>query len=171
MEYQIDARNHHTQEVRVGRDNQKVAVFLKAGFFIYNLEGEVDGVHYQMKLPAPWTGFRYRLRQGEHELASAKKQRRMHAFEPDRPLIRHQQVEFALDIHGRSHRLVPEDRHGLTYVIREGEEQRGCLVMRTLEAQLAGPWQADLQLPEDWSVPLAAFVGWLAREGRSGMGS
>jgi hypothetical protein len=171
MEYQINTGNHRTQEVRVGRDNQEVAFFRKASFFIYNLAAKVEGVDFQMKLPAPWTHFRYRLRQGEHELANAKKQGRMHAFEPDRPLIRHRLVEFELEVHGRAHQLTPEDRHGLTYVLREGDEERGRLVMRTFEAQQQGLWQEDLQAPEDWSVPLAAFVAWLAREGRRGMGS
>jgi hypothetical protein len=171
MEYQIDTRNHRTQEVRVGRDNQEVAVFRKAGFLIHNLKGGFQGVDYQMKLPAPWTGFRCRLRQGEFELASAKKQRRMHAFEPDRPLVRHQLVEFQLDVHGRALQLTPDDRHGLTYVLREGDVERGRLAARTFEAQQGGPWQADLQVPEDWSVPLAAFLAWLAREGQVGLGS
>jgi hypothetical protein len=171
MSYQIDARNHRSQEVRVGRDDQEVAVFRKASFLIHNLKGKVDGVEYQMKLAAPWTGFRYLLRQGSHEVASAKWKSRMHAFEADRPLVRHRLVEFDLDVQGRLYRLTPEDRHGLTYALREGEKGCGCLAMRTFEEQRGGPWQADFQAPSDWSVPLAAFVAWLAREGRRGMGS
>jgi hypothetical protein len=166
MEYQIDAAGR-SQEVRVGQDDREVAVFQKSGFLIHNLEGNVDGLEYQMKLAAPWTGFRYLLRQGEHDLASAKKQRRMHAFEPDRPLIRHQLVEFALDVHGRLFRLTPEDRHGLNHALYDGDKKCGCLSMRTFEAQEGSLWQADLQAPSDWSVPLAAYVAWLAREGRS----
>ncbi|HVS65286.1 MAG TPA: hypothetical protein VMT85_17480 [Thermoanaerobaculia bacterium] len=168
MGYQIDARDHSL--VRVGRDDQEVAVFRKAGSFIHNLEGEVDGVEYQMKLAAPWTGFRYLLRQGTHELASAKRRGRLHAFEADRPLVRHRLVEFELEVHGRQYRLTPEDRYGLTHALCEGDEQCGGLVMRTFEAQRDGPWQADLQAPSDWPVPLAAFVAWLAREGRGRMG-
>jgi hypothetical protein len=171
MEYQIDTRNHLTQEVRVGRDNQEVGVFRKASFLIYNLEGAVDGVEYQMKLPAPWTGFRYRLRQAKHELASAKKRTRMHAFEPYRPLVRHVLVEFELDIQGLSCRLSAEDRYGLTFALYEEDQRCGSLTPRTFEAQSAGSWEADLQAPEGWSAPLAAFVAWLAREGRSGSGS
>ena len=171
MEYQIDTRNHETYEVRVGLNNQEVACFRKANFFIYNLRGEVDGADYQMKMPAPWTGFRYRLRRGRFELASARKHGRMHAFDPDRPLIRHHLVEFELELHGRALVLTPEDRHGLSYVLRENEDQRGRLVMRTFEAQRDGDWEADLEVPDDWSVPLAGFVAWLAREGRSGVES
>ncbi len=170
MDYQIDTRNERSQEVRVGRDQQEVAIFRKAGFLIYNLGAEVDGIDYQMKLPAPWTGFRYRLVTGKHELANAKKKRRMFAFEPDRPLIRHLLVEFDLDVQGRLYRLTPEDRHGLTYVLLEEDEECGRLVLRSFEAQQTGSWQADLQAPSDWTVPHAAFFAWLAREGRSGMG-
>ena len=166
MEYQLDAGGR-SQEVRVGQDDRQVAVFRKTGFLVHNLEGTVDGLEYQMKLAAPWTGFRYLLRQGAHDLASARKQRRMHAFEPDRPMIRHQLVEFDLDVYGRLYRLTPEDRHGLNHALCHGDEKCGCLIMRTFEAQTGGPWQADLQAPSDWSVPLAAYVAWLAREGRS----
>ncbi|HVS65305.1 MAG TPA: hypothetical protein VMT85_17580 [Thermoanaerobaculia bacterium] len=166
MEYQIDARNQRSQVVRVGRDDQEIGVFRKASFFIHNLEGKVDGIEYQMKLAAPWTGFRYLLRQGGRDLASAKRQSRLHAFEASRPLIRHRLVEFELDVQGRHYRLTPEDRHGLTHGLHDGDERCGRLAMRPFEAQQGGSWQADLEAPADWSAPLAAFVAWLAREGR-----
>ncbi len=170
MDYQIDTRNERSQEVRVGRNNLEVAAFRKTGFFIYNLKGEVEGIEYQLKLPAPWTGFRYRLLAGKHELANAKKKRRMFAFEPDRPLIRHISVEFELDLQGQPYQLISEDRHGLEYVVLGGDEECGRLALRTFEAQQAGSWQADFHAPSEWSIPHAAFVAWLAREGRSGMG-
>lgn len=170
MEYQIDTRQRN-HEVRVGRDQREVAVFRKVAFFIYNLEGSVDGVDYQMKLPAPWTGFRYRLRRGEQELASAKRVGRLHAFEPDQPYLRHRLVELELDLAGRSFRWTPEDRHGQRFVLFDGEQRCGCLNLRSFEAQAASPWQADLELPDDWPVPYAAFLAWLAREGRRAMGS
>ncbi len=170
MEFQIDTRKQRPQEVRVGQDNQEVAVFRKASFFIHNLAEKFEGIDYQMKLPAPWTGFHYRLRQDKLELAKAKKRGRMHAFESDRPLIRHRLVEFDLGIDDRTYQLAPEDRYGLTYTLREGNQECGNLILRTFEAQQEGAWEADLRVPEDWSVPLAAFVAWLAREGRRGMG-
>jgi len=171
MDYQIDTRNHRTQEVRIGRNDQEIVVFRKVNFLIHNLQGTVDGLDYQMKLAAPWNGFRYQLRQGDQELASAKKSRRMHAFEPDRPLIRHHLVEFQVDVSGRTLSLTPRDRHGLVYVLEEAGEQCGRLAMRSFETQQGGQWQADLTPPEGWSVPLAAFVAWLVREGRSRMSS
>lgn len=170
MKYQVDTRNHRSQEVRVGRDDEEVAVFRKASFFIHNLEGTVDGLEYQLKLAAPWTGFRYLLRQDDRELASAKKKARMHAFEPDRPLVRHRLVELELDVDGRPYRLTPEDRHGNVYRLYEGDEPRGGLFLRTFDAQMEGRWQADLEGPEGWSAAHAAFVAWLAREGRRLMG-
>lgn len=170
MQYQTDTRNHRTQEVRIGCDDREVAVFRRASFLIHNLGGEVDGVEYQLKLAAPWTGFRYLLRQGEHELASAKRHGRMHAFDADQPLVRHRLVEFELDVGGRLYRLRPEDRHGATYGLLEGDEQRGRLAARPFEEQRGGAWEGDLQAPSDWSVPLAAYVAWLAREGRRLMG-
>ena len=87
MEYQIDTSKHRTKEVRIGRNNQEVAVFRKANFFIHNLQALVEGTDYQLKLAAPWNSFRYQLRQGERELASAKKSTRMHAFEADRLVV------------------------------------------------------------------------------------
>ena len=169
MDFQTDTRDRRTQEVRIGVDDREIVVFHKATFFIHNLVGKVEGIDYHLKLAAPWTGFRHRLLQSDQELATAKKRGRMQAFDPDWPLTRHRLVEFDLDVHGRAHLLTPEDRHGLTYVLREGDDERGRLVMRSFEAQHEGAWQADLQAPEDWSVPLAAFVAWLAREGREGM--
>ena len=172
MEYQIDARNHRSGVVRIGVDNQQVATFSKAGFFIYNLRGQVDGLDYHFKLAAPWNGFRFWLLQNERQLASAKKKTRMHAFDVDRPLIRHYLVEFQVDIDdGRTLILTPEDRHGLTYRFDQNGEEVGRLAMRSFDAQREGEWQADLKSPDDWTVPLAAFAGWIAREGRSTMSS
>lgn len=170
MDYQLDSRNHRTQEVRVGVENRQVAIFNKASFFIQNLRGDVDGVEYQLKLAAPWNALRFQLRQGESELASARRSRRMHAFEADRPLIRHHMVEFQLDIpHTPTVMMSPEDRHGLVYVLTNADGEFGRLSMRSFAAQEAGEWQADLTLPAGSSVPLAAFVGWIAREGRGDM--
>ncbi|MGE0460650.1 MAG: hypothetical protein AB7Q16_04705 [Vicinamibacterales bacterium] len=39
--------------------------------------------------------------------------------------------------------------------------------MRAVDAQMGGTWQAELSAPDDWSAAQAAFVAWLAREGRS----
>lgn len=170
MELQIDTRKYRIQEVRVGQDDQEVAIFRKASRFIQNPAGKFEGLDYQMKLAAPWNGFRFQLRQGDHELASAKRKRRMHAFDPDRPMVEHQLVEFDLDVQGRAYRMTPEDRFGLTMVLREGEQECARLAVREFEKQRGGPWEADLQAPDDWTVPLGAFVAWLSRESRRGMG-
>ena len=168
MEYQIDARVAGI--VRVGQDEREIAVFRKAGFFSFNLEGRVDG-DYQLKLAAPWTGFRYLLRSGRREIASAKRRTFLHAFDPGQPLTRHRQTEFDLDVDGRQYRLVPEDRFGLTVAILAGDERVGELAMRTFEGQQQAEWQADLRAPDPWPVPLAAFVPFLTREGRRFMKS
>ena len=168
MEFHFDTRNHRTQEVRVGREDRDV-VFRKAGLLVQNLVGTCEGIEYQMKLAAPWNGFRYQLRQSGNKMASASKSRRMHAFESDRPLIRHQLVEFELDIHGRVFRMTPQDRFGLTFVLTEGDRQCGRLALRDFEGQGKKQWEGDIEAPDDWSEPLAAFVAWLAREGRGAM--
>ena len=95
----------------------------------------------------------------------------MHAFDRGRPFVRHRLVRFELDVEGRGFYLTAEDRHGLDYVLWEDDTERGRFSMRSFEAQRDGEWQADLELPEEWSVPHAAFIAWLAREGRSRMES
>lgn len=169
MDFQVDSRNRRTQEVRIGQSEQEVVVFRKVNFFIHNLRANIGGLDYQLKHAAPWNGFRYQLCQGNQVLASASRHRRMHAFEPDRPLIRHNLVEFRLDVSGRTLDLTPKDRHGSTYVLEEQGQPRGRLSMRAFDTQVGGLWQEDLSAPDGWSVPLAAFVAWLAREGRSRM--
>ncbi|MEZ5318893.1 MAG: hypothetical protein R2752_15950 [Vicinamibacterales bacterium] len=167
MDYQID--NRSTQEVRVGVDDQEVAAFRKVSFFIHNLQGRVEGSDYLLKLAAPWNGFRYQLCRGEQVVASAKRRSRMHAFEPDRPFVRHTLTEFELDLVSRRMTLTPEDRRGISFRLDENGQARGRLAMRPFEVQRDGAWPADLRAPDGWSVPLAAFVAWLAREGRSRM--
>lgn len=171
MRYLTDGRNHRTQEIRVGEEGREVAVFRKVNFFIHNLRGSVGGVDYQLKLPAPWNGFRYQLCAGSQLLATATRHRRMHAFEPDRPLIRHNLVELRLDVAGRALDLIPEDRHGSSYRLEEANQERGRLALLSFDAQMGGEWQAELEAPDGWSVPLAAFVAWLARESRTRMTS
>ncbi len=169
MEFQVDTRKNKERSIRVGLDNQQVAVFVKTSFFIHNLKGQDSWADYQLKLPAPWTQFCYRLFHGETELANAKKKARMHAFEADRPLIRHQFVEFELNLQGLALRLVPEGRHALTYVLSNDTDEIGRLVSRSFQDQVNGAWEGDLQAPEGWTPPLAAFVAWLGREGRAFM--
>lgn len=171
MDYQTDGRNQRSQEVRVGEGGQEVARFRKVNFFIHNLRANVGGVDYELKRAAPWNGFRYQLCAGSQVLATATRHRRMHAFEPDRPLIRHTLIEFHLDVSGRAFDLIPQDRHGGTYRLEEAGEVRGRLAMGTFEEQMGREWEADLAAPDGWSVPLAAFVAWLARESRAVMTS
>ncbi|MGD9906550.1 MAG: hypothetical protein AB7U83_24040 [Vicinamibacterales bacterium] len=169
MDYQIDSRNHRSQEVRVGESDQEVAAFRKVNFFIQNLKAEVGGLDYEMKLAAPWNGFRYQLVQAGRVIATAKRHGRMHAFDASRPLHRHPLAEFELDVSGRTMTLTPLDRHGTTFRLDEGGTECGRLAMRPFDAQRGGEWQEDLTAPLGWSAPLAAWIGWLAREGRSRM--
>ncbi len=169
MHYQIDTRDVRRAGIRVGRDDAEVAVFARAKALFHHISGIFEDIEYQMKLPAPWTGFRYRVLGELGEVASAKRQMQMHAFEPDRPLIRHNRVDFELDVGGRPFRLVPEDRFGLNYLIVQGDDRRGSLAQRDFADQENGSWSADLDCPDDWPVPLVAFVAWLTREGRRTM--
>lgn len=169
MDYQTDGRRQRPQELRVGEGGQEVAVFRKVNFFVYNLRGRVGGLDYQLKLPAPWNGHRYQLCADSQVLATATRHRRMHAFEADQPLNQHFLVEFELDVAGRILKLVPEDRHGSSFRLEESGQERGRLVGRSFAAQAQGEWEADLSAPDGWSVPLAAFVAWLARESRARM--
>jgi hypothetical protein len=170
MDFQIDSRDQWTQELRVGQREQEVAVFRKVNLWIHNLRATIGGLEYQLKNAAPWNGFRYQLVQGDRVLATAKRHRRMHAFDANRPLIRHNLVEFQLDVSGRALALIPEDRHASSHRLEEAGQTRGRLSMRGFEDQMAGAaWPAILTAPDDWSVPHAAFVAWLAREGRSRM--
>jgi hypothetical protein len=169
MVYQIDSRKHRTQEVRVGESNREVATFRKVNFFIQNLEAHLGGLDYQMKLAAPWNGFRYQLVEATRVIASAKRRSRMHAFDASRPLYRHPLSEFDLDVSGRTMKLTPLDRYGTTFRLEEGGNECGRLAMRAFDDQMGGEWQADLAAPPGWSAPLAAWIGWLAREGRARM--
>jgi hypothetical protein len=153
-DYQIDGRR--LKELRVGREGEPVAVFRRQSWFVQHMVGEVGGQKYQMKLPAPWTGFRYRLRQGDHEHANAT-----------RPRYPRRIASCELELPGRKLRLAADNRHGLDFTLFEGEEECGRLLQRPFEEQ--GDWEADLQAPEDWSIPLAAFVGWIVQEIRSAL--
>ena len=151
MDYQIDSRKG--KQLRIGREDETLAVFRRKNFFIHNLVGSLGGHDYEMSFPAPWTGFRYRLRQGQHAIATARRER-----------IRQRIVEYELSVMGRAYRLLADDRHGYRYDLLEGEEARGGLTQRDFEAQ--AEWSGDLQVPDDWSPPIAAFVGWLVYEGQ-----
>ncbi len=166
MKYQIDTRRLDQRGLRIGRDDVEIAVFGKAKSLFDHLEGTFDDVEYRMKLPAPWTGFRYRLLQGKEDVATAKRQIQTYAFDPERPFSRHKRVDFLLDVDSRSFRIFPEDHFGYTYMVHLAEDQCGSVVQRSFADQRDGLWEADLEAPEDWSVPLVAFLAWLAREGR-----
>lgn len=149
-EFQIDSRD--VREIRVGRDGRVVAAFRRKGRFVQDLQGDVGSEAYQMKLPAPWRGFRYRLEQDGRELASAS-----------RPQWKNHIVRFEVEMPGRKLELVAQDRHGLEYLLLEGEEELARLTQREFGAQ--DEWTADLAA-RDESPALAAFVAWLVQEGR-----
>ncbi len=161
FQYKLSVEN---REVHIGIGDKAVASFRKAGFFVQHLSGTWEGTDYQFKLAAPWTGFRYRLRRGGLEMASAKKQGKMHAFEEDRPFVRHHRLEYAIDAEGRAYVLTAQDRFGLCFSLTSGSETCGRYAARPFDEQ-QGSWNGDFDVPDDWSVPLVAFVVWVVREG------
>ncbi|MCP3985733.1 MAG: hypothetical protein GY723_15210 [bacterium] len=153
--YQIDARRldaRRNNELRIGHEGT-VASFHRKNRFIHNMEGTVGQDAYQMKLPAPWNGLRYRLKQDELELASAS-----------RPKYKQHIVTFELELPGRTLEMVSQDRHGLRYVLTECGGECGSFDQRDFDEQ--DEWTADFQAPQGWSVALTAFVAWLVGEGR-----
>ncbi|MCB1041550.1 MAG: hypothetical protein KDC35_01330 [Acidobacteria bacterium] len=163
MEYQVDFRRGH--KIRIGTNQQELAVFGKAGFFIYNLKGQGEWSDYHMKLPAPWTQFRYRLFHGETELANAKKRRRMHVFDPERPFSRHSLIEFELELEQRTYLLTPQDRHYLLFLLMDQDREVARFTTRPFDQQDA--WQAALTTPDHWTPATAGFIAWLASEARN----
>jgi len=155
VDYQIDARRlqaRKNNELKVGHEGE-VSIFHLQGRFIQNMVGTVGRDAYQMKLPAPWTRFRYKLEQDGRELASAPK-----------PKFKQYIVTIELELPGRQLQLVSQDRHGLRYVLTEGGNEVGSYDQREFGDQ--DEWTAEFQAPRDWSVALTAFVAWLVGEGR-----
>lgn len=162
MKYQIAMRNG--KSIGIGVGESPVAELEKAGFLVQNLKGTFEGSDYELKLPAPWTGFRYRLHRGDAELANAKRENKLRAPDPEQPYVRHRYVDFHLEVEGRSLLLQPEDRWARIYRLLDGDEELGRFAMRNFERD--DQWTGDVELPEGWTVPLAAFVAWLAWEGQ-----
>ena len=154
-DYQIDFRN--ARELRIGDGDQIVAEF-RRGRFIQDMKGAIGGQPSTMRLPAPWRGMRYRLLQGDRELASAGT--------PDferAPESRGFLASFEFAMPGRKLDLAGQDRHGLLYVLTEGGTEIGRLQQRDFDDQ--DTWSADFHTREE-SPGLAAFVAWIAREAR-----
>jgi hypothetical protein len=149
-DYQIDARR--VQEIRIGQQGETVATFRLKGRFVHDMKGEVGRDSYDMKLPAPWRGFRYRLEQDGRELASAS-----------RPKVKARIVSFDVEMPGRKLELIAQDQHGLLFLLLEGGEERGRFTQR--EFGDGDEWSADFQSREE-SAAFAAFVTWLVQEGR-----
>lgn len=155
--------------VAAGEGGREAATFRKVNFFIHNLEAQVGGFHYRMKLAAPWNGFRYQLVQAGRVIAHAKRRGRMHAFDASDPCTADPLAEFELDVSGRTMTLTPVDRHGTTFRLEEGGRECGRVAMRPFDDQGGGEWPSELTAPTGWSAPVAAWAGWLAREGRARM--
>jgi hypothetical protein len=156
-DYQIDTssyQSNNNSELRVGHEGE-VAKFHAKGGFAFSMVGTVGRDSYQMKLPAPWTRFRYKLEQDKRVLATASK-----------PKVRGSTVTFELELPGRKLTFVSEDRHGLRWVLNEGGTECGSYDQREFGDQ--EEWSADFHAPRDWSVPLAAFVAWLKCEAPEG---
>lgn len=156
-DYQIDSSRYKTRntELRVGHEGEE-AKFHRKGMFVYNMVGTVGSDTYLMKLPAPWTGFRYKLEQDGNLLASAS-----------RPKFKESTVCFELELPGRQLAFVSRDRHGLRWVFSEGGTECGSYEQREFGDQKE--WSADFHAPRDWSVALTAFVAWLVCEAPEGM--
>jgi hypothetical protein len=151
-DYQIDARRIRKNELKVGYEGE-VSTFRRKSWFIQNMVGTVGRDAYQMKLPAPWTGNRYKLEQDGRELASASK-----------PKFKQHIVTFELELAGRQLLLVSQDRHGLRYVLSEGGNEVGSYDQRDFDDQ--SEWTAEFHASREWSGALTTFVAWLVAEGR-----
>ena len=93
-------------DIRVGENGETVATF-SPGWLIKDMKGDVRGEPATMKLAAPWRGMRYRLFQGEQELASAARPR----FESEiggeaGPGFRRNIATYELELPGRMLQLV-----------------------------------------------------------------
>ncbi len=154
-DYQIDARD--ARKLRIGASDAIVAEF-RRGRFIQDMKGEINGQPSAMMLPAPWRGMRYRLLQGDRELASAAPPDFRRAPESSGHL-----ASFAIEMPGRKLDLAGQDRFGLLYLLSERGSELGRLQQRDFDEQ--GTWSADFHTRED-SPGLAAFVAWLVREVR-----
>jgi hypothetical protein len=141
-DYLIDARRLQARknELKIGHEGE-VSTFHRKGRFIQHLVGTVGQDEYQLKLPAPWSGLRYKLEQDGRELASAS-----------RPKYKQRIVTFELELPGRQLTLAAQDRHGLRYVLSEGGTEVGSYDQREFGEQ--DEWTADLHAPREWSVAL-----------------
>ncbi|MDJ0789414.1 MAG: hypothetical protein QNK05_21620 [Myxococcota bacterium] len=148
--YQIDIRNEIPK--RIGRDGEVVATLRAKGFFVKDVLGEYGSQSFEMKLPAPWRGMRYRLEQDGRELASAA-----------RAQYSRDGLTMDLEIPGRKLQLASKDRRGHEFVLSEAGEEHSHFTHRPSREQ--GDWLADYHTREE-SVPLAAFVAWLITETR-----
>ncbi len=148
-DFQISARS--SREIKVGRNRKTVARF-RAGRWIGDLKGEVEGAACAMKLPAPWRGMRYRLQQQGRELASASK-----------PKLRGGLAVFDLEMPGRRLELLAQDRSGLVWVLSEAGAECARYAQREFGEQ--DEWTADFVSREE-TPALAAFVAWLVLEAR-----
>lgn len=148
--YQIDILNE--SPVRIGQDGQVVATLRAKNFFVRDLLGESGSEPFEMKLPAPWRGMRYRLVQDGRELASASRARYHRGG-----------LTIDVEIPGRKLELVSQDERGHGFVLSEAGQEQARFQHRDSSQQQ--DWFADYHTQEE-SVPLAAFVVWLILESR-----
>jgi hypothetical protein len=156
-EYQVDMsryQRHNNHQLKVGREGETWTFHAKGGF-AFSMVGTVGRESYQMKLPAPWTGFRYKLVQDERVLASARK-----------PKVRGRVVTFELELPGRRLTMVSRDPRGLSWALNEGGVECGSFDRRAFGDQ--EEWSADFEPPPGWSVALAVFVAWLVCQAPEG---
>mgnify|MGYP001813430000 CR=1 FL=1 len=156
-DYLVDTslyRSDSKGKMRIGHDGEIIEFRAKGGF-AFSMIGDIGGDHYQMKLPAPWSRFRYRLEHNKEVIASASK----HKF-------RGENVEFELDVQGRSLTLTSKDRLGVDWALSEGGMECGSFNRREFEDQ--EEWSADFTAPSNWSPATAAFVSWLICEAPEG---
>lgn len=153
--YQFDVVNQNP--VRIGQDGQAVATLRAKGFFVRDLQGEFGSQSFEMRLPAPWRGMRYRLVQDGRELASAPRAEYYRGG-----------LAVKLEMPGRELELVSQDKRGLGFVLTEGGQEVARFQQRDVSQQQ--DWFADYHTREE-SIPLAAFVVWVILETRRHLNS
>lgn len=163
--YQI---SHLDKKLTLGRDDTEIVSFrpcrrLRAHWLRgVLLEATFEDALYELMLPAPWNGSKWRLTEHGHDLATAENVRNTLG-----PVKIKSPASFDVSYRGRALRLttINPDKtgYGHHFELSEGGGVCGGLEPRAFDHDT--PWHFDLEIPDGLPVPVAAFLAWLAKEG------